>query len=189
MLLNDDVELISDRWLENLVAPLDDPDVGMTGAKLYFSSDTIQHAGHCYDKGQYLHAFLGEPRTSPGPFGALIINREASGVTAACSAMRREVFFEVGGFTELLPLNFNDVDLCYKTRKEGYRIVWVANSEAYHFESRTRVNTVESWEKNVAVRRWGWPRDDRYLPGVAPDRVRKYKRQGKGATKPRSTSR
>ena len=110
-------------------------------------------------------------------------------MTAACSAMRREVFFEVGGFTELLPLNFNDVDLCYKTRKEGYRIVWVANSEAYHFESRTRVNTVESWEKDFAVRRWGWPRDDRYLPGVAPDRVRKYKRQGKGATKPRSTSR
>ena len=69
VLLNDDMEVISDRWLENLVAPLDEPDVGMTGAKLFFSSDTIQHAGHCYDKGQYLHAFLGDPRTSPGPSG------------------------------------------------------------------------------------------------------------------------
>ncbi len=52
--------------------------------------------------------------------------------------MRREVFFEIGGFTEPLPLNFNDVDLCYKLRKEGYRIVWLANCEVYHFESRTR---------------------------------------------------
>ena len=59
---------LSDRWLENLVAPLDDLDVGMTGAKLFYSSDTIQHAGHSYDKGQYLHAFLGEPRALSGPF-------------------------------------------------------------------------------------------------------------------------
>ena len=131
------------------------------------TADTIQHAGHNYDKGQYLHAFLGEPREYPGPFGALLINREASGVTAACAAMRRGTFFEVGGFTELLPLNFNDVDLCYKTRKEGYRIVWVANCEAYHFESLTRVNKVEAWEKAIAVRRWGRPKNDRFLPGIA----------------------
>jgi glycosyltransferase involved in cell wall biosynthesis len=166
--LNDDIEVASPRWLENLVAPLDEPDVGMTGAKLYFSNDTIQHAGHCYDKKQYLHAFLGEPRAQPGPFGALIVNREVSGVTAACSAMRREVFFQVGGFTEMLPLNFNDVDLCYKTRHEGYRIVWIANCEAYHFESRTRHNIVERWEKLAAVQRWGWPKNDRYLRGWAP---------------------
>ncbi|MGI8899777.1 MAG: glycosyltransferase family 2 protein [Nocardioides sp.] len=165
--LNDDVEFCSDRWLENLVAPLDEPDVGMTGAKLYFSSDTIQHAGHCYDKGQYLHAFLGDPRTFAGPFGALLINREVSRVTAACSAMRREVFYEIGGFTELLPLNFNDVDLCYKTRRVGYRIVWIANCEAYHFESRTRMRVVDAWEKDITVRRWGSPRNERYLPGVA----------------------
>ena len=47
--LNDDVEVISHGWLEQLVAPLDEPDVGMTGARLYFSDDTIQHAGHALD--------------------------------------------------------------------------------------------------------------------------------------------
>ena len=46
--LNDDVEVISEGWLEQLVAPLDEPDVGLTGAKLYFSDDTVQHAGHAY---------------------------------------------------------------------------------------------------------------------------------------------
>ena len=92
--------------------------------------------------------------------------------------MRREVFFEIGGFTELLPLNFNDVDLCYKTRKEGYRIVWVANCEAYHFESRTRINKVESWEKEIAVRRWGWPTTTASFPAWPTDQVRKYQRQG-----------
>ena len=91
------------------------------------------------------------------------------------------------GFTELLPLNFNDVDLCYKTRKEGYRIVWVANCEAYHFESRTRVNTVESWEKASPSAAGAGLATIATCPGRRP--VRKYKRQGKGASKPRSTSR
>ena len=60
--LNDDVEVISDGWLEQLVAPLDEPDVGMTGARLYFSDDTVQHAGHAYDRGHYLHPYRDLPR-------------------------------------------------------------------------------------------------------------------------------
>ena len=163
--LNDDLEFLEGRWLENLVAPLDDPAVGMTGAKLFFSNTTIQHAGHAYDRRQYLHAFINTPRQDPGPFGVLLVNREASGVTGACMALRPETFLEVGGFTEHLPLNFNDVDLCYKVRHAGYRIVFVANAEAFHFESRTRVNTVERWEKMLMVGRWGWPMADPYLPG------------------------
>lgn len=163
VLLNDDVSVRSDSWLEDLVAPLDEPDVGMTGAKLYFSSDTIQHAGHAYNRGQYLHPYLGEPGDSAGRFGELVINREASGVTAACSAMRRDTYFEVGGLTEVLPLNFNDVDLCYKVRHHGLRIVWVATCELFHFESRTRLRVVEAWEKETAVARWGKPVNDRYM--------------------------
>ncbi|MBA3781560.1 MAG: glycosyltransferase [Nocardioides sp.] len=166
--LNDDVSVRSEHWLEDLVGPLDEPDVGMTGAKLYFSNTTIQHAGHAYNLGQYLHPFIGEPAASAATFGALKVNREASGVTAACSAMRRDTFLEVGGFAESLPLNFNDVDLCYKTRSLGYRIVWVATSELFHFESRTRQRVVEAWEKDATVARWGKPTHDPYLPQSRP---------------------
>lgn len=164
VLLNDDVSVRSERWLEDLLGPLAEPDVGMTGGKLYFSSGAIQHAGHAYNRGQYLHPYLGEPGSSPGRFGDLVINREASGVTAACAAMRRDTYLEVGGFTEALPLNFNDVDLCYKVRHHGYRIVWVATCELFHFESRTRERVVQKWEKETAVARWGKPVHDRYLP-------------------------
>jgi glycosyltransferase involved in cell wall biosynthesis len=166
--LNDDIAVRSDSWLEDLVGPLEEPDVGMTGAKLYFGNTTIQHAGHAYSGGQYLHPFIGEPGSTTAPFGSLKLNREASGVTAACSAMRRDTFFRVGGFTESLPLNFNDVDLCYKTRKQGFRIVWVATAELFHFESRTRERVVEPWEKAVTVARWGTPVKDQYLPDSRP---------------------
>ncbi|WP_181311132.1 glycosyltransferase family 2 protein [Nocardioides campestrisoli] len=166
VLLNDDVSVRSDRWLEDLVGPLSEPDVGMTGAKLFFSSGTIQHAGHAYHGGHYVHPYLGAAGESPGRFGDLVINREASGVTAACAAMRRDTYLAVGGFTETLPLNFNDVDLCYKVRHHGQRIVWVASSELFHFESRTRQRVVEPWEKTTAVARWGKPVNDVYLPGL-----------------------
>ena len=112
--LNDDIEAISQGWLEQLVAPLDEPDVGLTGAKLYFSDQTVQHAGHAYYNAGYHHPFKFWTRDEVGPFGELVVNREVTGVTAACAAMRRETFFEIGGFTEALPGNFNDVDLCYK---------------------------------------------------------------------------
>jgi O-antigen biosynthesis protein len=162
--LNDDVEVISDDWLEQLVAPLDEPDVGMTGARLYFSDETVQHAGHAYARGHYLHPFRDLPRDSYGPFGALIINREASGVTAACSAMRRDTFVKVGGFSEALPANFNDVDLCYKVRRRGERIVYVAAVELYHFESRSRERAVHDWERDLVRGRWGVPREDPFEP-------------------------
>lgn len=164
--LNDDVEVISDRWLENLVGPLDEPDVGLTGAKLYFSDGSIQHAGHGYWGKHYHHPFRYRTPDDPGPFGELAVNREVTGVTAACAAMRRDVFLDVGGFTEALPSNFNDVDLCYKVLHTGRRTVWVANCELFHFESQTRDGTVQSWERHFVVRRWGVPTRDRYTPAA-----------------------
>ncbi|SEB45001.1 Glycosyltransferase, GT2 family [Nocardioides exalbidus] len=164
--LNDDVEVISERWLENLVGPLDEPDVGLTGAKLYFSDSSIQHACHGYWNKHYHHPFRFRTRQDPGPFGELAVNREVTGVTAACAAIRREVFLEIGGFTEALPSNFNDVDFCYKVAHHGYRTVWVANCELFHFESQTRDGTVQAWERHVVVRRWGVPDVDRFTPAA-----------------------
>jgi GT2 family glycosyltransferase len=164
VLLNDDVEVISDGWLEQLVAPLDEPDVGMTGAKMYFADRTIQHAGLATQYGRHMHPYRGTSGSSPGPMCDLVVSREASGVTAACAGIRRDVFDAVGGMSELLPMNFNDVDLCNKVRHLGYRIVWLANCELYHFESRTRESTVHSWEEEFVAARWGEPGRDEYLP-------------------------
>ena len=163
VLLNDDVEAISRGWLEQLVAPLDEPDVGLTGAKLYFADHTVQHAGHAYFNAGYHHPFRFRTSDEAGPFGELFVSREVTGVTAACAAMRRDTYFEVGGFSELLPANFNDVDLCYKVAAAGLRTLFIANSELYHYESQTRVAAVAEWERLAVVSRWGTPAEDAYL--------------------------
>jgi glycosyltransferase involved in cell wall biosynthesis len=161
--LNDDVEAISQGWLEQLVAPLDEPDVGLTGSKLYYADQTVQHAGHAYFNAGYHHPFRFRTRDEAGPFGELLVSREVTGVTAACAAMRRDTYFEIGGFTETLPANFNDVDLCYKVGAAGLRTLFIANSELFHYESQTRVAQVAEWERVAVVSRWGTPTEDAYL--------------------------
>ena len=164
VMLNDDVEVISDNWLENLCAPLEDPAVGLTGAKLFYGDGSVQHGGHLYDRNEFSHAFLGAAPDSTIAFSALHVDREASGVTAACAALRRDTFERVGGFCEELPGNFNDVDFCFKIGHAGLRIVWLAHVELFHFESQSREPTVQKWEYQKVVDRWGTYAVDPYLP-------------------------
>lgn len=163
VLLNDDIQAITEGFLEQLVAPLAEHDVGMTGARLLFANGRLQHGGHVYRDGHLGHAFLGASPDDPGPFAALWVNRECSGLTAACVALRRETYEEVGGMCEELPGNFNDVDLSYKVRGTGGRLLWLANVELYHFESQTRDRVVHQWEYDFVTRRWSVPRRDAFL--------------------------
>ncbi|RLV49688.1 glycosyltransferase [Nocardioides mangrovicus] len=164
VILNDDTEVVSDRWLETLLAPLEEESVGMTGAKLSYSSGTLQHAGLAWSRGYYIHPFREWERDDYGPFGILGINREVSGVTGACVGIRRETFLEVGGLSEELWNSFNDVDFSYKIEFLGYRTVFVATCELFHFETMTRKGAVADWEYRAIRRRWGRPTNDRFTP-------------------------
>jgi GT2 family glycosyltransferase len=155
LFLNDDVEAVSDGLVESLIAPLKEPDVGATGARLLFEDGRIQHAGVIYGSGTITHHYYRANRESLGNHGELVMNREASALTGACLAMRREVFEEAGGFTERLPGNYNDVDLCLKLRHLGYRLVWMHDVTLYHFESITRERAIQPFETKLMDRRWG----------------------------------
>ena len=160
LFLNDDVELISPGWLEALLSLAQRPNAGMVGAMLYFEDDTIQHAGHLYERGDAGHIGKGSPRWTPGPLGSYMVEREVSGVTAACSIMPRTAFERAGGFSILLPGNFNDVDLCLKVNELGYQIYWTPHAELYHYESKTRISRVSLYEVTTAWGRWSWKLDD-----------------------------
>jgi GT2 family glycosyltransferase len=154
VLLNDDMELISPEWLEELAALVSDPSVGAVGGKYYFEDDTIQHAGlTCAAAPNHL---LYRVARRPQVFGShLDVTREVTALTGACLAVTRHSFFAVGGFTERLPNNFNDVDFCLKLRALGLRNIWTPNVELYHFESKTRTNSVDEYEQDRLALRWG----------------------------------
>ena len=161
--LNDDVEVTSDEALGQLLAPLRESDVGMTGAFLFFEDGTIQHAGHAHHDGHFSHPYFGESAETYGAFSSLLVNRECSGLTAACIAMPRELYLAVGGFSEAFPGNFNDVDLSNKVRWQGFRLVWLRDVRLFHFESRTRDPLVHSFEERQIIERWGTPERDPFL--------------------------
>ncbi|MBO1750963.1 glycosyltransferase [Actinotalea sp. BY-33] len=169
VMLNDDVEALTEGFLEQLVAPLAEPGVGMTGARLLYADGTVQHGGHIYDQHRFFHGFLGADPQDRGPFSELCVNREASGLTAACVAFTRETYEDVGGMCELLPVNFNDVDFSLKVRHQGGRLLWLADVELYHFESRTRVPQVHQWEVDLITGRWRVDTGDSYLPAIEPE--------------------
>jgi glycosyltransferase involved in cell wall biosynthesis len=155
VLLNDDVEVITPDWLETMVAHVQDPTLGMVGVKLIFADETIQHAGHAYSSKSPYHPYRGFHRDFPGMSRMLLVERECSGVTAACCALRREVWDEVGGMSEDFPNNFNDVDFSLRIRSLGYRVLWTPHVELYHFESMTRDPSVQHEEIDLLRARWG----------------------------------
>jgi GT2 family glycosyltransferase len=173
LLLNDDTELIEPASVEVLVGHLQMPDVAMAGAKLLFGDGTLQHGGHVYS-GQPNHVCVGWRGDSPGPLPLrpLAVERECSGVTAACALVRKTAFEEVGGFPTELPLSYNDVDFSLKLRRAGHRIVWTPWAVWYHFESRTRDSRVVPEERAWLDARWvvELSNDPYYNPNLVPRR-------------------
>ncbi len=147
LLLNNDVEVITTDWLEELIANCQRKDVGIVGARLYYPDDTIQHAGIVIGIGGVAGAlFVGMPRMFTGYLHKAAIQQDLSAVTAACMMVKRSVYEELGGLEEELKVAFNDVDFCLRAREKGYLVVYDPNVELYHFESKSR-GTEDSKEK------------------------------------------
>lgn len=139
LFLNNDIQVISPTWMEELLANCQRPEVGIVGGKLYYPDDTIQHAGIIIGIGGIAgHAFLGMKRSRTGYLHKASLQMDYSAVTAACMMMKRSVFERVDGFEEELSVAFNDVDLCLRTGKEGFLVVYNPHVEMYHYESKSR---------------------------------------------------
>jgi GT2 family glycosyltransferase len=162
-LLNDDTEVIAPGWLAEMVSLALGPDVGAVGAKLYYSNDTVQHAGIVAGlSGLVDHLFRHHPRRPFDRLGRLAVVREVTAVTGACLVIRKELFREVGGLdARELPIAFNDVDLCFRLHARGYRNLWTPHAELYHHESTSR-GSDERPEQQARFRResaalvWRW---------------------------------
>lgn len=139
-LLNNDIEVISPDWLDEMVSHALRPEIGAVGAKLLYPDGTFQHGGIILGiNGCVGHAHKGFPKDSPGYFGRANLISNYSAVTAACLLIRKNLYFEVGGLNEEhLAVAFNDVDFCLRIAEAGYRNLWTPYAELYHHESATR---------------------------------------------------
>lgn len=156
-LLNNDIEVISPDWLDEMVSHALRPEIGAVGARLWYPNDTIQHAGVVLGMGGVAgHVHLGITRENPGYFGRAWLVQNYSAVTAACLVIRKSVYEQVNGLEEQnLTVAFNDVDFCIRVRNAGYRNLWTPFAELYHHESATRGNDlapekIERFKREIA---------------------------------------
>ncbi|WP_025993236.1 glycosyltransferase family 2 protein [Pseudomonas viridiflava] len=139
-LINNDIEVISPEWLDEMVSLALQPNAGAIGARLWYPDNRLQHGGVIMGPltlAGHAHKML--PRGHHGYFGRASLIQGMSAVTAACLIVKKSVFQEVGGLNENdLKIAFNDVDLCLKIMDAGYQNIWTPNADLYHHESATR---------------------------------------------------
>lgn len=155
LLLNDDIEITTPEWLERAVMYSEREEIGAVGGRLLWGDNRIQHVGVLFESGLPNHTYRGFAGDFRGYANSVLIARDCLAVTGAFTMTRRDVFERVGGLTETLPVNFNDIDYCLKVHSAGHRIVYDPDLVMYHFESSTRDPVVEAWEIEQLVDRWG----------------------------------
>lgn len=147
LFLNNDTEVITPGWIEELLGFCQRKDTGIVGAKLYYGNNTIQHAGTVIGIGGIAgNMFVDMDRERSGYMHKASIIQDLSAVTAACMMVKRKVFEQVHGFEEELAVAFNDVDFCLRVRELDYLVVYNPYVELYHYESKSR-GTEDSKEK------------------------------------------
>ena len=141
LLLNNDIEVKTENWMEEMLSYCQREDVGIVGAKLLFPNEKIQHAGVILGmgpSGTAGHLFYNFPGDQFVYAGRSQTTQNLSAVTAACMMVKKELYQKVGGMDEAFQVAFNDIDFCLRVRETGKLVVFQAYAELYHHESLTR---------------------------------------------------
>lgn len=138
VLLNNDTEIITTKWLEIMLGYASQRHVGSVGPKLLYADNTVQHGGTVMGLGVASHILVGKEANALIWGGRLSVPFNYSSVTAACLMVAKKKWEEVGGMEERLEVAYNDVDFNLKLIEKGYYNVFVPMVEIYHYESKSR---------------------------------------------------
>ena len=125
--VNDDCKVDQDDWLEKLTKPFDDPQVAVVGCRLIYPNGKLQHAGVYLQLDDGIlngHHHLEEQPSGP-----------VDAVTAACMAVRTDLFRKMGGFDEAFRNGNEDVDFCLRVRGDGLTVWYESSVTLIHHES------------------------------------------------------
>lgn len=183
LLLNNDTEVITENWMEELLMYAQREDIGAVGAKLYYADHTIQHAGVVIGLGAHRtagHTHYRIPVQNLGYMGRLCYTQDVTAVTGACLMVKVRLYREIGGLDEDFVISLNDVDFCLRLRERGLLNVWTPFAELYHYESVSRGlddqgEKAERYNRESAHFREKWAKeleagDPYYNPNFSLDR-------------------
>lgn len=139
LLMNNDTEVITPDFMEEMLGYCMREDVGVCGARLFYFDDTIQHAGVVIGLGGICgEGFQGFPKENGGYQNRIFCPQDYSAVTAACLMTKKSVFEEAGGMDGNLQVAYNDIDYCLKVRRTGRLVVYNPFAMLHHYEYKSR---------------------------------------------------
>ena len=163
LLLNNDVEFISDNWGSELVSNALREGIGCVGCKLLYENRNIQHSGVILGIGGvagHSHKYISDKKE--GFQRRIHLQQEITAITGACLAISKKNWLLLGGLDEKnLKINYNDVDLCLKAKVHGLKNIYNPNVSGFHYESKSRGKPVgiyyKLWRKeyNFMKKKWG----------------------------------
>jgi glycosyltransferase involved in cell wall biosynthesis len=153
LLMNDDIELSSNNWIEEMLVHFEKRHVGVVAPKLLYPSGEIQHAGVVFNGGEADHIDRFENDNFNGMYSH-IYTRNYNAVTGAVMMTPYKHFKKVCGYTEELAISFNDIDYCLKLKKLGLYTVFTPTPKIIHMESKSRVPILDLNEFNYFTHKW-----------------------------------
>lgn len=155
ILLNNDTEVVTRNWIEELLMYAQRKDVGAVGCMLYYGNYAIQHAGIVLGLGAHRtagHTHYKMGKDNLGYMGRLCYAQNVTAVTGACMMVSKKQYEEVGGLDEEFKVALNDVDFCLKLREKGYLNIFTPFAELFHYESQSRGRDDDSANKTNGER-------------------------------------
>lgn len=154
VVLDDDTQIESPDWLEQIVGQFQFPTTGIVGPLLLQVDGRIASAGISTSP-RIRHIGNGDSSTKAGHMGMISVARTTVGVSGACMSFRRSLFDTIGGFSENYQYANADLDFCLKASLEGFRTVYTPEARVYHFGARTRGELTSPTDEKRFENRWG----------------------------------
>ncbi|MEO6326415.1 MAG: glycosyltransferase [Thermoanaerobaculia bacterium] len=165
LLLNNDVEILSDGWLDELRrAAHEAPDIGVVGCRLQLPDGRLLHAGTFILPDTMWGQQIGALEADVGQYAA---NRDVQGIVFACAYLKREMVTAVGGLSLDYESYFEDTDYCLRAQRAGFRTICCGKVTILHHEhgstsddpkmfervfSRSRATFRKSWQAELDSR-------------------------------------
>ena len=152
VLLNNDTEVISPDWIQEMAGPLQRSEVGIVGAKLLLADGLIQHAGMVANpNGDFAHVNRCLPASAAGYLHTADLPGDFSMVTGACQMVRRSLWDELGGYDTGLAVGYNDGDFCLRAGEAGYAVAFTPYALLHHKEFASRGREAGNPEKEARL--------------------------------------
>jgi GT2 family glycosyltransferase len=148
LLLNDDTKVLGDSFFKMVKFMDTHPEVGIAGCKVLNLDGTLQYSARKFPSksikmllaGFFHNTFLGK-LFPENPFTKeyLLIDwdhseaKEVDWVSGCCMMIRKEVLDKIGYLDERFVMFVEDVDICYRVWKSGYKVYYFPDAKIIHY--------------------------------------------------------